>query len=151
MSTALNTLLEHSQRERDLALAAVLRAEEQSQRLAIQAQQLDAYRTEYRQRWARQFSRQGAIEIVHCYQSFMERLDEALAQQRQQAEAALAQVLRLGERLQAAEMRMASVRKLIERREAEQRQLQSRRDQRQSDESAQQAHWRGSQFETAPH
>lgn len=151
MSSALTTLLEHVERERKLAQATLLRAEEQQTRLSNQARQLVSYRAEYQQRWASHFSRRGEMDIVQCYHSFMARLEEALVQQNQQAEFGAEQVQRLRERLQAAEMRVASVRKLIERRQFEQRRLLDQREQRQSDEQAQQARWRGSRFETAPH
>ena len=76
--TALKTVLELAEAERNQAQLALRRADEQTTRLQAQADQLTQYRTEYQQRWAGQFSRQGAIEIVQCYQSFMQRLDEAM-------------------------------------------------------------------------
>ena len=143
--TALNTVLEQAEAERNQAQLALRRAEEQTARLQAQADQLGQYRSEYQQRWAGQFSRQGAIEIVQCYQSFMQRLDEAMAQQTQQAETARQQALRLREQLLAAELRVASVRKLIERRQHEARRNEQRREQRQSDEHAQHLHRRSAE------
>ncbi|MFY9514328.1 MAG: flagellar export protein FliJ [Rubrivivax sp.] len=140
-STALKTLLEQAEAERDQAQAALRHAEEQAQRARQQAGQLLAYRGEYQQRWTGQFSRQGTMEIVHCYQSFALRLDEALAQQQRQADAADATTERLRQALLGAEMRVAAVKKLIERRQAEQRRADERRDQRQTDETAQQLRW----------
>jgi len=145
--TALNTLLGQAESERDEAMMALRRGEEQARRVQAQADQLQAYRGEYQQRWAGQFSRRGTMEIVQCYQSFMQRLDEALAQQQQQAAAVTSTCQRLRDKLLAAEMRVASVRKLIERRVAEQRRVQDRRDQRQTDETAQQIRWRAKQNE----
>lgn len=149
--SALDTLLEHAEAERDQALAALQRAEEQLRQAQTQAQQLRDYRGEYQQRWANQFRVGGTMEIVQCYQSFMQRLDEALAQQTRQAEAAAAQVERARQVLLAAETRVASVRKLIERRHAEIRRADERRDQRQTDETAQQTLWRASRTEPAQH
>ena len=149
--TTLQTLLSRAESERDQLLAAHRRAEEQARRMQAQAEQLNAYRGEYQTRWAGQFSRRGEIEIVHCYQSFMQRLEEALAQQQRHAEAAQAQCQRLCQALLAAEMRVASVRKLMDRRHAEQRLAQDRRDQRQTDETAQQILWRAAQAEAAQH
>ena len=143
--TALKTVLELAEAERNQAQLALRRAEEQTARLQAQADQLGQYRSEYQQRWAGQFSRQGAIEIVHCYQSFMQRLDEAMAQQGQQAEAARQLALRVREQLLAAELRVASVRKLIERRQQETRRNEQRREQRQSDEQAQHVHRRSAE------
>lgn len=142
MTTALRTLLEQAERDRDAAQLALRRAEDAAGRADAQRRQLEGYRSEYLQRWSGQFARRGAIEIVHCYQSFGTRLDEAVAQQAQQSHAAAAQVERALVALRAAEMRVASVRKLIERRDAEQRRAQDRREQRLSDEHAQQAHRR---------
>jgi len=149
---ALATLLQRTQDDRDLALAAVRRAQEQTRRLQLQADQLLAYRSEYQQRWAAQFRRSGTPEIVQCYRSFMERLDDALGQQHKQVEAAAAQSERLRAVLQAAELRMASVTKLVERRLDEQRRVQARRDQRQSDEhAAQRLRWRSTTTEPLGH
>ena len=142
--SALHALLTQAEAERNQARAALRRAEDQLARLRAQAEQLHAYRSEYQQRWGGQFAQGGAIEIVHCYQSFMQRLDEALVQQRQQSEAAAALAERQRAVLVATEMRVASVRKLLERRQIELRRVQDRREQRQNDETAQQLQWRHS-------
>ena len=136
---ALQLLLERSTQERDRLAAEMRRAEEVCLRARRQGQQLIDYRAEYLQRWNRQFGRGGAIEIVQCYQSFMQRLDEALQQQQRQIEAAERQVETMREALVRAEVRAASVRKLIERQQAERRKALDRRDQRHTDEVAQQA------------
>ena len=133
----LATVLQHAESERDQALAALRRAEEQWRRLQAQAEQLLNYRGEYEQRWSTRFAQRGTPEIVACYRSFNDRLDEAIVQQRAQASAANAQCERLRAALAAAELRVASVKKLIERRLAEQRRVQAMRDQRQTDETAQ--------------
>ena len=137
----LTLLLGQNERQRDVALAAHQRAQEASAAAAAQAEQLHAYRRDYEQRWSAQFCREGKIELVRCYQSFMERLTQAVDQQAriaqhtaQQAEHALAL-------LREAELRCASVRKLIERRSHEQRQAADRRDQKHSDEAATRAAW----------
>jgi flagellar protein FliJ len=149
--TALLTLLRQAETERDQALAALHRAEEQAERVRAQAEHLAGYRSEYQQRWAGHFSRRGAIEIVHCYQSFMQRLDEALALQRQQSDAAQAQTERERLALVAAERRVASVRKLIGRRQAELQHRQSRLEQRQNDETAERIRWRAAHGESTTH
>ena len=140
-TTALGTVLEHATADRDTALGAVRRDEDQGRRLQAQAEQLLNYRGEYQQRWSAQFSRRGTPEIVQCYRSFMDRLDEAMVQQRAQVTAANAQCERLRAVLAAAEMRVASVKKLIERRHGEQRRVQVMREQRQTDEHAQRIRW----------
>lgn len=140
--TALNTLLQQAQNERDLALAAVHREEENLSRLQLQSQQLLNYRAEYQARWQLQFQNHSAIEIVHCYRTFMQRLDEAVTQQQRQADNAAAMLERQRSVLTALELRVASVRKLLERRQTEQQRLEHRADQRQTDEAALQAHRR---------
>lgn len=133
----LDLLLDRARKERDRLAGEMRRAEEVALRARRQGEQLASYRGEYLQRWGRQFGRGGAIEIVHCYQSFMDRLDEALEQQQQQVDATERSLAGLRQQLMQAELRMASVKKLIERRLAEQQRVQDRRDQRQTDETAQ--------------
>lgn len=142
MSTAhsiasLQLVLDRAAQERDRLAADRRRAEELAQRTRRQGEQLAAYRGEYLQRWSRQFGHGGAIEIVHCYQSFMQRLDEALAHQQRQVHAAERGQAAAHQALLQAETRLASIRKLIERRQAEIARAHERRDQRQTDETAQ--------------
>jgi flagellar FliJ protein len=135
---ALKLLQERASQERDRAAGELRRSEDLLQRTRLLAEQLGSYRVEYTQRWSTQFGRGGAIEIVHCYQSFMQRLDEAVVQQQQQTEAAEQGVVAARQKLLQAELRAASVGKLIERREAEHKRSLHRREQRQNDEIAQQ-------------
>ena len=147
----LKTLLQQAEGRRDQALAALRRAEELAHRAREQAQQLAGYRGQYQQRWSQQFSQHGTMDIVQCYQSFNQRLDEAIGQQNTQADSAEQQVQRLRDHLLATEVRVASVRKLMERREAERRRAAERHDQRQTDETAMQLRWRAHRAETAQH
>ena len=135
--TTLNLLLDRATQERDRLAGELRRGEDVALRARRQGEQLSTYRGEYLQRWGQQFGRGGAIEIVHCYQSFMQRLDEALAQQQRHIDAAERGVTAVRQALLQAELRVASVKKLIERRQAEQARQQERRDQRQTDETAQ--------------
>lgn len=138
-------LLERASADRDRLAGELRRAEEMQRHQQAQADHLAAYREEYVQRWSRQFGRGGAIEIVQCYQSFMQRLEEAMLQQAAQVERATAMQQQLRDALQQAEMRVASVRKLIDRRLQERARAEQRREQKQSDEAAQHlAHRRGS-------
>src|ERR1700712_814396 len=82
----LTILLGQAERQRDAAIAEHQRALSVSESAATQAEQLRVYRKEYEQRWSAQFSREGKIELVRCYQSFMERLTQAVDQQVQVAE-----------------------------------------------------------------
>ncbi len=134
---ALQLLQERATEERDRLVLELRRSDDLAQRARRQGEQLDHYRREYLQRWNARFSRGGAIEIVHCYQSFMQRLEEALVQQRLQIDAADRAVAAVRKALLQAELRAASIRKLIERRLADARHAHERRDQRQTDETAQ--------------
>lgn len=135
----LQLLLDRATQERDRLAGELRRGEEVALRARRQGEQLAAYRGEYLQRWGGQFGRGGAIEIVHCYQSFMQRLDEALEQQQRQIEAADRAVAAVRQLLLQADLRVGSVKKLIERRRAEHQHRQDRQDQRQTDEAAQQS------------
>ena len=137
----LTILLERHERDRDAALTNHQRAQAASVAAAAQAEQLHAYRRDYGIRWRTQFGQQGAIELVHCYQSYLERLTLAVEQQARIAEHAVQEVERALRTLQAAEMRCTSVRKLIERRLQEGRLAAERRDQKQTDEAATRAAW----------
>ena len=135
--TSLQLVLDRATQERDRLAGELRRADELALRTRRQGEQLAAYRGEYLQRWSRQFGHGGAIEIVHCYHSFMQRLDEALAHQQRQVHAADRGQAAARQALLQAETRLASIRKLIERRQAEIARAHERRDQRQTDETAQ--------------
>ena len=137
----LTVLLGHNERQRDAALAAHQRAQAASADAAAQAVQLLGYRRDYEQRWGAQFCREGKIELVHCYQSFMERLTRAIDHQTRLAEQAALQLERALTTLRESELRCASVRKLIDRRLQEHRLAADRREQKQSDEHASRAAW----------
>lgn len=137
----LTVLLEREQGTRDSAALALQRAEQQLDRANSQAEQLAQYRTEYIARWAAHFNRQSAMEIVHCYRSFMQRLDQALVQQQAVAERCAGTVQRCRAELLAAELRVAAVKKLIGRRVEDHQRVLARRDQKQTDEAAQRSSW----------
>jgi flagellar FliJ protein len=137
----LTALLAQTERERDDAWSVSLRAAEAHAKATAQAEQLVAYRREYEQRWSAQFRAGGRIELVHCYQGFMDRLSHALEQQQRIVEHAAGQVERTRTVLAEHELRVASVRKLIERRRHEQRLLAERLEQKQSDEFGARMAW----------
>ena len=116
---SLTLLLGQSERVRDAALAAHQRARAASDAAAAQAEQLRTYRRDYELRWREQFSREGRIELVRCYQSFIERLTQAVDQQARIASHGLEQVEQAAVHLRDSELRCASVRKLIDRRTRE--------------------------------
>jgi flagellar FliJ protein len=137
----LTILLAQHERQRDAALAEHLRARAASDAASAQAETLRNYRREYEQRWSAQFSREGQIELVRCYQAFMERLTQAVDQQARVATQAAGQVERAMSALRESELRCASVRKLIERRTLEQRLEAERQDQKDNDELATRVAW----------
>jgi flagellar FliJ protein len=137
---SLQVLLEHEQRLRDQALAVLRQAQARLAQAQAQAEQLGSYRGEYQQRWSAQFSRGGTdTALLGCYQSFAERLHQAVDQQQQVRQLAHTQVERARQALQAQELRVAAVGKLIERRQAQARQAEARRDQKRNDEAASRA------------
>ena len=137
----LAAVLAQSERERDMALADLQRAQLASDAADAKVQQLLDYRRDYEQRWGAQFAREGQIELVRCYQSFTERLTQAVDQQGRVAEHSKQQLANAVLAVRVAETRCASVRKLIERRTHEHRVVEERRDQKQTDEQAARAAW----------
>ncbi len=133
-------LLEREEAERDQALMRLQQAEDEARRAQSQAEMLTAYREEYRQRWGAQFARGGSMPVVQCYQGFMARLDQAIAQQQLQVDATQQRVGQCRAALAAQQVRVASVRKLVERRERDQQHRAARREQKTTDETAARAH-----------
>jgi flagellar FliJ protein len=141
MTQALHTLLEHAQRQRDEALAALQQAESAQAQLQLQADQLDAYQGEYDARHPARSGRAAPIELLRCHIGFMQRLHQAQAQQQGQLQAAQARVARQKQTLLALEMRLAAVRKLADRRGQERQRAANTLEQRRHDEAAQQRAW----------
>ena len=134
---SLQVLLEHEQRRRDEAQARLRQAQARLEQAQRQADQLGGYRGEYQQRWTSQFSHGGTdMALLQCYQSFGERLHQAVDQQQQVRALAQTQLDRAREALLAQELRLAAVGKLIERRQAAARQLEEKREQKRNDEAA---------------
>ncbi|GAB4037569.1 MAG: hypothetical protein Fur0014_05440 [Rubrivivax sp.] len=138
---SLQALLGHAERERDAALAALRRAEEQAARAQAQADQLARYRSEYRQRWGERFARSATVELLQCHHGFGQRLDQAIDQQARQCTQAAQRVAQAQALVLQREQRLAAVRKLIERRVVAAQRVAERRDQKRSDEAAQRAAW----------
>lgn len=132
----LAAVLQHAQTERDQALAALRQAEAAAKAAHQQHEQLHSYRGEYRERWTQRFRQQGTVELLHCYQGFAGRLDQAITLQNQSADQADVRLQKARELLLAKEQRMAAVGKLIERRRTELQRINERREQRQTDETA---------------
>jgi flagellar FliJ protein len=142
MTQALTTLLEHAQRQRDEAMAALMQAEDAARSMAAQAEQLRTYRAEYAARSPARGGRSAPIELLRCHLDFMQRLEQALAQQQAQAAAAEHHAIALRHSLVDLETRVASVRKLMERRSQTLQSVADRQEQRRADEASQQRAWR---------
>lgn len=150
MTQALQTLLEHAQRERDKALAALQQAESAEVQQRQQAEQLLAYQGEYDARHPATCGRAAPIELLRCHVGFMQRLQQAQMQQQGQLHAAQARVARHKQALMALEMRLAAVRKLVDRRVQERQRSANTLEQRRHDEAAQQRAWH-TRADTASH
>ena len=134
-------LMGQSEIERDAAQADLQRLLAAQQAAVTQAEQLLTYRRDYEQRWGTQFQNSGAMELVHCYRGFMERLTQAVEQQQRVAGHAAGQVDAARVALLTTERRVATVRKLIERRVHEERTANNRQEQKTSDEFASRSAW----------
>jgi len=139
---ALIQLLEHERRARDEALQLLSHAEGAAGQADVQAQQLSAYRGEYVERWSARFREPGSVALMQCYQGFIQRLDQAIAQQRNAVSQAKVRVDHARGALQHNERRVASMEKLVERRQQQEQRLLARREQARTDEVAQRAHAR---------
>ena len=141
MTQALQSLLQHAERERDEALAGLMQAEDSSKRLRQQLEQLQAYLADCEARSPGAGGKAAPIEQLRCYQGFVQRLDQALAQQSGLLRSSESQLLLQRQRLLERETRVAAVRKLVERRLQEHQRSQARQEQKRSDEAAAQRRW----------
>jgi len=133
---SLLTVLSHAERERDRAFVEARRLAQTHQSALHQVDQLMNYRREYQQRWSEQFKRSGEINIVQCYQRFMTRLDQAIAQQERVVQHAAQHSKRAADVLRQHETYVLSVRKLLERRTQKLRSEEAQRAQKQADDQA---------------
>ena len=150
MTTALHSLLEQAERHRDEAHAALLQGEDGARRARQQMDQLQAYHAEYAARTPTQRGRATSIDELRSHHAFMQRLDQAVAQQQGLLQAAEARVAQQRLLLLQRETRVASVRKLLQRRQAEAQRGALRQEQLRSDEAAAQRHWHDSAQRRAP-
>jgi flagellar FliJ protein len=138
----LSLLLERAEGERDAAAQALHAASTQAQAARAQHGELSGYRQEYQQRWTQSFAQATTMDIVTCYQSFGQRLTQAVDTQGHIAQHADQRQTRAREALRQAELRVAALRQLIARRQAEADKIAQRREQRATDEFAARAHLR---------
>ena len=139
--SSLIAILAQAERRRDLALADEAAARVAHRAAKAQAEELIAYRASYEQRWNGAFCQDGAIELVRCYQGFVERLTQAIEHQHRVAHAAEARLAAASAELRELEMRAAGMTKLLERRTKELLRAADQREQRQSDEHSARVSW----------
>lgn len=142
---SLHVLLEREEADRDAIALATRQAQDHCGRLQAQMAQFSQYRADYVARWQQQFHVAGGIEIVQCYRSFMQRLDQAMSQLTLQLRQAEVNLQRQRHRLVQAETRVAAIKKLIGRRLETHQRVQQRREQKQTDEAAQRSAWMSTQ------
>lgn len=104
-----------------------------------QAQSLTDWRTEYQNKWQSQFRQSGGMEILRCYQDFMQRLAEAVSEQDRRVEQTRLYMERSRELLIERERKVVAVGQLIERRQHEAELSQRRQEQKATDEIASRA------------
>lgn len=138
---SLLALLAQAERRRDLALADEAAARTAHQAASAKVDELVDYRRSYEQRWNSAFCRDGAIELVRCYQGFVERLTQAIDHQRRAAHIAESRLMAATVDLRELEIRAAAMKKLLERRTRELLVAADRREQKQSDEHAARVAW----------
>jgi flagellar protein FliJ len=133
---ALHLLLQQAERARDEAVMRQQQAERQLRAAQSQGEQLSAYRGDCEQRWTQRFRQGSGIDIVQCYQGFIQRLHGAVAMQDDVMQRAAVQLERARAQTVKEELRVASIRALVERREAAARLAHERREQKMQDDMA---------------
>ena len=129
-------LLEAAEKARDAAVADLEGARKAHEAARQQSQSLTDWRREYQARWQSQFRQTGGMEIMRCYQDFMQRLAEAVSDQDKRVEQAHLYMERCREQLIERERKVAAVAQLLERRQAETLRKQNRQEQKATDEVA---------------
>jgi flagellar FliJ protein len=129
-------VLETAEKARDQAVAELEGGKRAYEAARQQSQSLTDWRREYQTKWQSQFRHAGGMEILRCYQDFMQRLAEAVSDQDKRVEQARLYMERCREQLIERERKVAAVAQLMERRQAELLQKQNRQDQKATDEVA---------------
>lgn len=129
-------VLEAAEKARDAAFADMQGARKAYETARQQSQSLSDWRREYQTKWQTQFRQTGGMEIMRCYQDFMQRLGDAVSDQDKRVEQARVYMERCREQLIERERKVAAVAQLMDRRQAELTLAQNRRDQKATDEMA---------------
>lgn len=139
-SASLQTLADVSTRRRDEALQAFGQAQREHQQAQLQLVQLQGYTQESLQRWTQRASQGISPTLLRTHQTFMGKLDHAVAFQHGVLQRLQLHVEHCREQVFQAERELASLNKYLDRREQTwQRQLQ-RQEQKNNDEMAANLH-----------
>ncbi len=138
--SSLLMMLEAAERERDDARAELEAARQRLEGAQRQAQSLHDWRRDYQSRWQSQFRQSGGMEIMRCYQDFMQRLGAAVQDQDVKVDQASAQMARSQAALLERERKVAAITQLMERRQSEWQRQQDRQEQKATDELAARLH-----------
>ncbi|MDQ5898389.1 MAG: flagellar protein FliJ [Pseudomonadota bacterium] len=141
MNQSLATLLEHAERQRDVALAQQRRADAQLDAAVRQHEQLSTYSRDHQSRWHTAMRQSVTMPLVQCNLAFTDRLHQAVSIQSEQVDRARQALMRRKTETLEAERKVASINKLIERRRQTLQQHQARQEQRQIDERASRMAW----------
>jgi len=129
-------VLEAAEKARDAAVADLEGARRAYEAARQQSQSLTDWRREYQTKWQAQFRHAGGMEIMRCYQDFMQRLADAVSDQDKRVEQARVYMAHCREQLIERERKVAAVAQLMDRRQAEMQLAENRRDQKATDEIA---------------
>lgn len=138
-NSSLMVVLESAEKARDEAVAELEGGKRAYDAARQQAQSLVDWRREYQNKWQSQFRQAGGMEIMRCYQDFMQRLAEAVSDQDKRVEQARLYMERCRAQLIERERKVAAVAQLMDRRLAELQTRQNRQEQKATDEMASRA------------
>lgn len=131
---ALALAIDQAVRQRDDAVAALLKAQRECQGAQDQMGQLESYALETESRWALGACSSANPEIIRHYDHFMDRLQQAVGMQQGVVAAQLQALATARQRVMEAEIRAAGLQRLLDKRRADMTRAQSRREQKQLDE-----------------
>ena len=137
-------VVEVASHKRDDALRALGRVQHELEQAHQQMTQLQDYAIESQTRWNERATQGVSASLMQHQRQFMARIDHAVAFQRDVIAGIEQSLERLRLEVHAAERELASLNKYVERRQRAWQQEQQRQEQKATDETAANAHRRGS-------
>lgn len=131
---ALALALDQATRQRDDAVAALLKVQRACQGAQDQMGQLESYALETESHWALGARSTANPEIVQHYDHFMDRLQQAVGMQQGVVADQLHALAMARQRVMEAEIRAAGLQRLLDKRRSDRTRLQNTREQKQLDE-----------------